>query len=122
MAFLRCTKVGSKKYYIDESAGYIYIVLKTSKASVEEDETYTVRHILVAPRVAAIHRQALQKKLNIRMNNGQQLRKKLTLFSLNLIKQIKANMNLQSLQSNTVRTQLQLHQAQTILSAVFMKV
>jgi hypothetical protein len=42
-------KVGSKKYYIDESAGYIYIVLKTSKASVEEDETYTVRHILVAP-------------------------------------------------------------------------
>ena len=43
------TKVGSKKYQIDESAGYIYIVLKTSKASVEEDETYTVRHILVAP-------------------------------------------------------------------------
>lgn len=43
------TKVSSKKYYIDESAGYIYIVLKTSKASVEEDETYTVRHILVAP-------------------------------------------------------------------------
>ncbi len=43
------TKVGSKKYYIDESAGYIYIVLKTSKASVEDDETYTVRHILVAP-------------------------------------------------------------------------
>lgn len=43
------TKVGSKKHYIDESAGYIYIVLKTSKASVEEDETYTVRHILVAP-------------------------------------------------------------------------
>lgn len=43
------TNVGSKKYYIDESAGYIYIVLKTSKASVEEDETYTVRHILVAP-------------------------------------------------------------------------
>ena len=43
------TKVGSKKFYIDESAGYIYIVLKTSKASVEEDETYTVRHILVAP-------------------------------------------------------------------------
>lgn len=47
--FLDDTKVGSKKYYIDESAGYIYIVLKTSKASVEEDETYTVRHILVAP-------------------------------------------------------------------------
>ena len=43
------TKIGSKKYYIDESAGYIYIVLKTSKASVEENETYTVRHILVAP-------------------------------------------------------------------------
>lgn len=43
------TKVGSKKYYIDEDAGYIYIVLKTSKATVEEDETYTVRHILVAP-------------------------------------------------------------------------
>lgn len=44
------TKIGSKKYYIDEDAGYIYIVLKTSKASVEEDETYTVRHILVAPK------------------------------------------------------------------------
>lgn len=43
------TKVGSKKYYIDENAKYIYIVLKTSKASIEEDETYTVRHILVAP-------------------------------------------------------------------------
>ena len=43
------TKVGSKKYYIDENAKYIYIVLKTSKASVEEDEKYTVRHILVAP-------------------------------------------------------------------------
>lgn len=43
------TKIGSKKYYIDENAKYIYIVLKTSKASVEEDETYTVRHILVAP-------------------------------------------------------------------------
>lgn len=43
------TKVGSKKYYIDENAKFIYIVLKTSKASVEEDETYTVRHILVAP-------------------------------------------------------------------------
>lgn len=43
------TKVGSKKYYIDENARYIYIVLKTSKASVEENETYTVRHILVAP-------------------------------------------------------------------------
>lgn len=43
------TKVGSKKYYIDENAKYIYIVLKTSKASVEEDETYTLRHILVAP-------------------------------------------------------------------------
>lgn len=43
------TKVGTKKYYIDEDAKYIYIVLKTSKASVEENETYTVRHILVAP-------------------------------------------------------------------------
>lgn len=43
------TKLGSKKYYIDENAKYIYIVLKTSKASVEENETYTVRHILVAP-------------------------------------------------------------------------
>ena len=43
------TKVGSKKYYIDEDAKYIYVVLKTSKASVEENETYTVRHILVAP-------------------------------------------------------------------------
>lgn len=43
------TKVGSKKYYVDEDAGYIYIVLKTSKATVEDDETYTVRHILITP-------------------------------------------------------------------------
>ena len=43
------TKVGSKKYYVDEDAGYIYIVLKTSRATVEDDETYTVRHILITP-------------------------------------------------------------------------
>lgn len=43
------TKVGSKKYYVDEDAGYIYIVLKTSKSTVEDDETYTVRHILITP-------------------------------------------------------------------------
>ena len=47
--FSDSTKVGSKKYYIDEEAGYIYIVLKTSNASIENDETYTVRHILVTP-------------------------------------------------------------------------
>lgn len=47
--FSDSTKVGSKKYYIDEEAGYIYIVLKTSNASIEDDETYTVRHILVTP-------------------------------------------------------------------------
>ena len=43
------TKVGSKKYYIDADNGYIYIVLKTEKASLENDETYTVRHILIQP-------------------------------------------------------------------------
>ena len=43
------TKVGSKKYYIDADNGYIYIVLKTEKASLENDETYTVRHILIEP-------------------------------------------------------------------------
>lgn len=69
------TKVGSKKYYIDENAKYIYIVLKTSKASVEEDETYTVRHILVAPESGSNSSSSTSEKLNIRMNNGQQLRK-----------------------------------------------
>ena len=44
------TKVGSKKYYIDADNGYIYIVLKTEKASLENDETYTVRHILIEPK------------------------------------------------------------------------
>ncbi len=43
------TKVGSKKYYIDADNGYIYIVLKTENASIEDDETYTVRHILIEP-------------------------------------------------------------------------
>ncbi len=43
------TKVGSKKYYIDADNGYIYVVLKTENASLQDDETYTVRHILISP-------------------------------------------------------------------------
>lgn len=43
------TPVGSSKYYTDEASGYIYIILKTEKAKLSEDNTYTVRHILVMP-------------------------------------------------------------------------
>ncbi|MDD6728592.1 MAG: peptidylprolyl isomerase [Eubacteriales bacterium] len=43
------TKVGSTNYYADESAGYIYVILKTEDASLLDDNTYTVRHILIQP-------------------------------------------------------------------------
>lgn len=43
------TKIGEKKCYINEEAGYIYVVLKTEKASADETETYSVRHILIMP-------------------------------------------------------------------------
>lgn len=44
------TKKGSKKYYVDTDGGYIYVVLKTENAVVQDDETYTVRHILITPK------------------------------------------------------------------------
>lgn len=40
---------GTVKYYINEETGYAYIILKTEQATCVEDETYTVRHILVTP-------------------------------------------------------------------------
>lgn len=43
------TKIGSTNYFVDESAGYVYAILKTEKASIQEDESYTVRHILITP-------------------------------------------------------------------------
>lgn len=43
------TKIGDKNYYIDEENGYAYIVLKTEKPSLNESQTYTVRHILIMP-------------------------------------------------------------------------
>ena len=43
------TPVGSKNSYIDESMGNAYLILKTEKATLLDDKTYTVRHILVQP-------------------------------------------------------------------------
>lgn len=43
------TPVGSKNSYVDESMGNAYLILKTEKAKLPDDETYTVRHILVQP-------------------------------------------------------------------------
>ncbi len=43
------TAVGSKNTYVDESMGNAYIILKTEKAKLLDDKTYTVRHILVQP-------------------------------------------------------------------------
>ncbi|MGN0534132.1 MAG: peptidylprolyl isomerase [Eubacterium sp.] len=48
--FSDSTKVGEKKCYINESAGYAYLVLKTEMATADETETYSVRHILIMPR------------------------------------------------------------------------
>ncbi len=47
--FSNDTKIGSKKYYIDAENNYIYIVLKTSNATIDDDATYNVRHILIEP-------------------------------------------------------------------------
>ncbi len=43
------TKIGSTNYYIDSNYGYIYVILKTENATRLDDETYTVRHILICP-------------------------------------------------------------------------
>lgn len=40
---------GETKYYINEETGYAYIILKTEQPTRIEDETYSVRHILVIP-------------------------------------------------------------------------
>lgn len=38
------------KYYVNEETGYAYIILKTEQPTLLEDETYSVRHILVTPK------------------------------------------------------------------------
>lgn len=43
------TAIGSKNYSVDEESGYAYIILKTENAVKDESQTYTVRHILIAP-------------------------------------------------------------------------
>ena len=43
------TPVGSKNSYIDESMGNAYLILKTEKAKLLDDKTYSVRHILIQP-------------------------------------------------------------------------
>lgn len=43
------TPVGSTNYYIDESAGYIYVLLKTEEPTLADSDTYSVRHILIRP-------------------------------------------------------------------------
>lgn len=46
------TAVGSLNYYVDENAGVIYIIMKTSQPALDSDsasKVYSVRHILVIP-------------------------------------------------------------------------
>lgn len=43
------TKIGSVNHYINAESGYAYIILKTEDTSLDESETYAVRHILVTP-------------------------------------------------------------------------
>lgn len=43
------TPIGSTNYYISEDDGYIYVILKTENASLDDSETYNVRHILISP-------------------------------------------------------------------------
>lgn len=47
--FSDSTATGSTNYYADESAGYIYVLLKTQRATLNDDNTYSVRHILICP-------------------------------------------------------------------------
>lgn len=47
--FSNDTQVGEKNYYIDEENSYAYIILKTEMASLDESDTYSVRHILIMP-------------------------------------------------------------------------
>ncbi len=43
------TPIGSKKSYVDESTGTAYLILKTEMATLLDDKTYSVRHILIQP-------------------------------------------------------------------------
>jgi len=47
--FSDTTEIGSINHYIDEETGYAYIILKTEEPALLEDETYSVRHILITP-------------------------------------------------------------------------
>lgn len=40
---------GTMKYHVNEETGYAYIILKTEQPTCDEDQTYTVRHILIMP-------------------------------------------------------------------------
>ncbi len=44
------TPVGSTNYYIDEEFGFVYIFLKTGEPVFDDQEVYSVRHILVTPK------------------------------------------------------------------------
>lgn len=47
--FSENTKIGDTNHYIDTQTGYAYILVKTEEPQLLEDETYTVRHILITP-------------------------------------------------------------------------
>lgn len=47
--FSEDTKIGATNYYIDEESNFIYVILKTETPKLLNDDTYTVRHILVMP-------------------------------------------------------------------------
>ncbi|MFR5876284.1 MAG: peptidylprolyl isomerase, partial [Eubacterium sp.] len=46
------TKVGACSSFVDEENSVIYVVLKTGKPSIHDDELYSVRHILIMPESA----------------------------------------------------------------------
>lgn len=43
------TKVGDCSYFVDDENALVYVVLKTSEAKVDDDDVYSVRHILITP-------------------------------------------------------------------------
>lgn len=47
--FSKDTKIGSVNHYIDEESSYAYIILKTEESTLDNSETYSVRHILITP-------------------------------------------------------------------------
>lgn len=47
------TAIGSVNYYVDSDTGYAYIFLKTENPVLMEDNTYSVRHILIQPEASS---------------------------------------------------------------------